>query len=146
METHSVQQLHLQKAPERKLSAPGSHDGSTNSSPSSTHSSTSLKVAAQFFKSVVIHSAAAFNNFDFMPLDSLDEASTPPRTEADRTEPLARTKETPTKIADEWKPPASTDIQSLYKANIWDSDRFRTLVARKPVPKSVTESAAYNLR
>ncbi|CAL8088300.1 unnamed protein product [Calicophoron daubneyi] len=139
----SATQIDIPKILERKSSTSGSPN---SSSPSSTHSSSSLKLAAQFLKSVVIHSAAALNNFDLMPLDALDEScpSSPAKTSQDMIPP--RRVSSSAKSASDWRPSPPPNISSLRAANVWDADRFRTLVAPKPVPKSVTENSAYNLR
>ncbi|KER28528.1 hypothetical protein T265_04664 [Opisthorchis viverrini] len=108
-------------------------------------SSSPLNVAGKILKSVALHSASAMNPFDCMPMDALD------------VNPVI-TKRTESRASPEYQPgtpPSSvvtgtddriTNAKDFVSRFVWDNEKVQALIKPRPIPKSVLDQSAYNLR
>ncbi|KAA3679966.1 uncharacterized protein DEA37_0001795, partial [Paragonimus westermani] len=136
-----------------KCSSSECHTSSSSSpSPPSPHSlsSSPLNAATKFLKSMVLHSAATLNTFDLAPLDPLGKplstniATTVANSLALQSPPGNSTVTPSPMIGDE---DASTGLDMFgSRHRVWDQSQLRWLVQPKPIPKTVSEASAYNLR
>ncbi|VDP73640.1 unnamed protein product [Echinostoma caproni] len=90
--------------------------------------------AMGFLKSVVLHSTAALNNFDLMPLGSLDQMK------------YDAVKKDSNIISPSVEEVRIHEAQNPVTTKVWDDEKLRALIKPKSVPKVVSEVTAYNLR
>ncbi|GAA55267.1 hypothetical protein CLF_107507 [Clonorchis sinensis] len=108
-------------------------------------SSSPMNVAGKILKSVALHSASTMNPFDCMPMDALD------------VNPVA-TKRTESRASPDYQPgtpPSSvvtgtddriTNAKDFVSRFVWDNEKVQALIKPRPIPKSVLDQSAYNLR
>ncbi|KAF7262657.1 hypothetical protein EG68_00047 [Paragonimus skrjabini miyazakii] len=136
-----------------KCSSSECHTSSSSSpSPPSPQSlsSSPLNAATKFLKSMVLHSAATLNTFDLAPLDPLDKPLSTNITTAAATSLAVQSHSgnstiTPSPMIGDEDAPTCLDMFGS-RHRVWDQSQLRRLVQPKPIPKTVSEASAYNLR
>ncbi|KAK4468272.1 hypothetical protein MN116_008425 [Schistosoma mekongi] len=155
------------------FSSPNRSSPTSDFSPQSSGcslSSSPLGAATEFLKSVVKYSAAALNNFDLLSLDQTDDMpvsnwcnslSSSKQQQSNKDNNSSTNQNSSSSSSPRGTSPTLSIFQKSiittntcsnnYSTNnnirtVWDNERLREVISAKPLPSSITETIAYNLR